>query len=155
MSSVHISDISIFPSWHNSPCLDRAQGLLQLCNQRYLPNNLLLSILMKNLSMPILFVTNYVFSIHKNKFVQMFFSQSFTVPYIESYLICLFLLSTFNKGVFKIRLFVDSEKLIKLFNRSSRGESLRSTLSALGIGNFRLRTLEKITQLAKWFSWNS
>ena len=52
--------------------------------------------------------------------------------------------------VVKIGLFVHSEKLIKLFNRSLRGESLRSTLSALGIGNFRLRTLEEEKkQLAK------
>ena len=40
--------------------------------------------------------------------------------------------------VVKIGLFVHSEKLIKLFNRSSRGESLRSTLSPLGIGNVRI-----------------
>ena len=39
--------------------------------------------------------------------------------------------------VVKIGLFVHSEKLIKLFNRSSRGESLRSTDAPLGIGNFR------------------
>ena len=38
---------------------------------------------------------------------------------------------------FGIRLFVDREDLIKLFNRDSRGESLRSTDPPLGIGNFR------------------